>query len=200
MTADERRQSPREDPRPLIGEPLCLDLLNTRWRSVEGPHDLLDSVNGLFVWLRSTGLHHRVTADQPTLEALLDVRDALLELVEEGITPTAMAALDRTLRHGCVRRSLGPDGALETVEADDPAHLAAWLAADDYLRLLGWAPTRIRRCAHPDCVLYFYDVSKNGTRRWCSMTGCGNRAKASRHYARHRHEPQTDPGPEPPAS
>ena len=36
------------------------------------------------------------------------------------------------------------------------------------------------------CVLYFYDTSRNGTRRWCSMQGCGGRAKASRHYARTR--------------
>jgi predicted RNA-binding Zn ribbon-like protein len=37
-------------------------------------------------------------------------------------------------------------------------------------------------------VLHFFDVSKNGTRRWCSMSGCGNRAKARRHYARSRQD------------
>jgi len=26
------------------------------------------------------------------------------------------------------------------------------------------------------------DASKNGTRRWCDMASCGNRAKARRHY------------------
>jgi predicted RNA-binding Zn ribbon-like protein len=31
-------------------------------------------------------------------------------------------------------------------------------------------------------VLYFFDPT--GRRRWCSMAGCGNRAKAKRHYAR----------------
>jgi predicted RNA-binding Zn ribbon-like protein len=33
-------------------------------------------------------------------------------------------------------------------------------------------------------VLFFYDTSKNGTRRWHSMATCGNRTKAARHYAR----------------
>ncbi len=67
---------------------------------------------------------------------------------------------------------------------DDPADLISWLAADDYLRLLEQDPTRIRACAHPDCVLHFYDISRKANRRWCSMAGCGNRAKAARHYAR----------------
>lgn len=62
----------------------------------------------------------------------------------------------------------------------------AWLAARDYLGLLGSAPDRIRKCASQTCVLHFHDTSRNGTRRWCSMAVCGNRAKASRHYARTR--------------
>jgi len=28
------------------------------------------------------------------------------------------------------------------------------------------------------------DESRNGSRRWCSMKDCGNRAKARRHYHR----------------
>jgi predicted RNA-binding Zn ribbon-like protein len=31
---------------------------------------------------------------------------------------------------------------------------------------------------------YFYDVSKNQTRRWCSMDVCGNRAKVAAYYHR----------------
>lgn len=66
----------------------------------------------------------------------------------------------------------------------DPDWGPAWLAARNYLELLGAAPDRIRSCAHDACVLHFLDTSRNGTRRWCSMATCGNRAKASRHYAR----------------
>ncbi|WP_433023369.1 CGNR zinc finger domain-containing protein [Kribbella sp. CA-294648] len=32
--------------------------------------------------------------------------------------------------------------------------------------------------------MHFYDSSRKANRRWCSMAGCGNRAKAARHYAR----------------
>jgi predicted RNA-binding Zn ribbon-like protein len=34
------------------------------------------------------------------------------------------------------------------------------------------------------CGWLFMDDSKNGSRRWCSMQSCGNRAKAHRHYLR----------------
>lgn len=44
----------------------------------------------------------------------------------------------------------------------------------------------IKKCENPACVLYFYDVSKNHARRWCSMNICGNRMKAAAHYRRHR--------------
>ncbi|NIH87093.1 CGNR zinc finger domain-containing protein [Amycolatopsis granulosa] len=180
-------QEAAADPRPLTGEPLSLDLLNTRWIDQGTHHDLLESVDGLAVWLRSSGLADRVAATPAALDALREVREALWSLAErEDDSGEARAALNRTLGHGWIRRSLGTDGPESEVDTDPPGHLPAWLAAADYLRLLEEAPARIRRCANPDCVLHFYDVSKNGTRRWCSMAGCGNRAKASRHYQRRR--------------
>lgn len=39
----------------------------------------------------------------------------------------------------------------------------------------------IRNCEGPTCTMYFLDVSKNHKRRWCSMSICGNRAKAATH-------------------
>ena len=40
---------------------------------------------------------------------------------------------------------------------------------------------RVRRCADPRCRRVFLDTTKNGRRRWCDMSTCGNRAKAARH-------------------
>ena len=45
---------------------------------------------------------------------------------------------------------------------------------------------RVHECAGPDCSWLFLDMSKNGSRRWCSMETCGNRAKARRHRERQR--------------
>ena len=43
----------------------------------------------------------------------------------------------------------------------------------------------VRKCANPDCIFYFYDVSRTRRRRWCSMAVCGNRMKVAA-YARRR--------------
>ena len=45
---------------------------------------------------------------------------------------------------------------------------------------------RLKRCSDPECGWLFYDTSKNKSRRWCSMKGCGNRAKVNKFYRNHR--------------
>lgn len=181
------------DPRPLTGEPLSLDLLNTRWIDADGAHDLLDGTGGLAVWLAGSPVREAVgakaVADRETLDRLLRTRGVLDTLVASPgePDPSAVRALNEVLAHGRIRRELDPAGQpASVVEIASPAWIPAWHAAEDWLRLMGERPDRVRACANGDCVLHFYDVSKNGARRWCSMAGCGNRAKAQRHYARHR--------------
>ena len=43
---------------------------------------------------------------------------------------------------------------------------------------------RVRDC--PGCGWLTLDRSKNGRKKWCQMSVCGNRAKARRHYRRKR--------------
>jgi predicted RNA-binding Zn ribbon-like protein len=45
-------------------------------------------------------------------------------------------------------------------------------------------PGRLRACANDECHLFLLDRSRGGTGRWCSMSGCGNRMKARRHYGK----------------
>jgi predicted RNA-binding Zn ribbon-like protein len=54
---------------------------------------------------------------------------------------------------------------------------AAELLASDRL-------ARVRECDASNCSWLFLDRSRAGSRRWCSMESCGNRAKARRHYRR----------------
>jgi predicted RNA-binding Zn ribbon-like protein len=44
----------------------------------------------------------------------------------------------------------------------------------------------LKKCGNSQCVLYFYDTTKNHRRRWCSMTACGNKAKVSAFYRRQK--------------
>ena len=61
------------------------------------------------------------------------------------------------------------------------AHSAAKLLSE-----ADWS--RVRKCGQ--CVLHFYDTSKKGTRRWCSMQLCGNRIKVAAYAARRQPRPQ----------
>jgi predicted RNA-binding Zn ribbon-like protein len=62
-----------------------------------------------------------------------------------------------------------------------------WSAGD---LLVGGRLERVRLCANEKCRWLFLDDSKSGTRRWCSMSSCGNRAKAHRHYMRKTGRPE----------
>ncbi|MGH8826162.1 MAG: CGNR zinc finger domain-containing protein [Jiangellaceae bacterium] len=53
------------------------------------------------------------------------------------------------------------------------------------MQLLTTGPLdRIGRC--PGCGCLFLDTSRNGRRRWCSMSTCGSRTKSARYYATHK--------------
>ncbi len=44
----------------------------------------------------------------------------------------------------------------------------------------------IRKCSNPECVLWYVDTTKSHTRRWCSMSMCGNAHKAREFRKRHQ--------------
>lgn len=174
------------DPRPLVGEPLALDLLNTEWVANGAPVDLLATPGGLRVWLRSARIRGPASPDAG--EALVQARAAIREVLTRP-GPGGRARLNAVLGHGRIALALTRDGPERSVQVDDESWRPAVSAANNLLDLLSTAPDRIRQCQHPACVLWFLDTTRNGTRRWCSMAGCGNRAKASRHYARTRRQP-----------
>ena len=63
-----------------------------------------------------------------------------------------------------------------------------WPVARSAVELLtAGDPRRIKVCENPyGCGWLFYDGSKNGSRRWCSMEGCGSQVKMRRQYAKRR--------------
>jgi predicted RNA-binding Zn ribbon-like protein len=57
------------------------------------------------------------------------------------------------------------------------AESAAWLICHGDWKL-------VKTCSNPECGLFFYDVTKNHLRRWCSMQTCGNRSKVDAYLKR----------------
>jgi AcrR family transcriptional regulator len=74
--------------------------------------------------------------------------------------------------------------------AAEAARLVIAVVVGDYLAVRArgeWS--RIKVCGSPDCRWAFVDGTRNRSRRWCDMAGCGNRAK-NRAW-RHRQTPVT---------
>lgn len=63
------------------------------------------------------------------------------------------------------------------------ARTLATITAEAVELFTGERHSRLRACYAPGCVLYF--VKDHPRREWCSAA-CGNRARAARHYRRHR--------------
>lgn len=174
--------------RPLTGEQLALDLVNTRWLADGREVDLLDDDAALAGWLAEHGLVP--DPSPPGSSPVADHRPALrhVRAAVRGVLEGAAGAADdlnAALARGRLRLVLRDGRPREDVELDDPAWGPAWTSARAYLDLIATAPAgRVRRCAGTGCVLWFLDTSRNGARRWCSMAGCGNRAKAQTHYRR----------------
>src|SRR5690242_12143050 len=101
------------DPRPLTGEPVSLDLLNTRWNREGVTQDLLTDTEGLTVWLATNGLDF--PADDAELQHAREARDALRSAVD-GNLEEAAARIDAVLAPGRVRLTLTARGPGEEAE------------------------------------------------------------------------------------
>jgi predicted RNA-binding Zn ribbon-like protein len=192
-----------------VHENLCLDFANTRsWRGSETPTERLNHVADLLRWIeRTAGVGARDMRSIATWArehpdeagALFAQAVAMRETIYRSFSAIAdgepigerdFAALKAAIAAAPARAELVRSGGRFAWRVDDlrPAtpHLLApvlWSAGD---LLLDAERRRIRRCANEDCLWLFLDESKSGTRRWCDMTACGNRAKAQRHYAKTR--------------
>jgi predicted RNA-binding Zn ribbon-like protein len=190
----------------FIADHRALDFVNTEVAVEGAPRDLLGGFADLVAWLERAGALDRAAArralatwggkraGQAVLEEARTFRAAIRRLADaaaEGrpVPRATLARVNELLGRGASVARVVPDpGGFVTRRAlrlRDPADLLVPVAeaVADFLCHADFG--RVRRCAHPACVLYFLDVTKNGTRRWCDMRTCGNRANAAAYYRRH---------------
>ncbi|MGB3632898.1 MAG: CGNR zinc finger domain-containing protein [Rubrobacteraceae bacterium] len=189
----------------FVGEYSWLDFVNTELVEKERVVDLLGDVGDLVYWLRESGLVGSEEA-RSALERLEGTAegDHLLERAREfrKILREASERFDEdgSLAPGLVEeindllaQRLGHHELAHTTEGFEmrfhalPGEPEVSLApvAESAARFLADAdPSLVKGCENPGCILFFYDTSKNHTRRWCSMATCGNRMKARMHYER----------------
>lgn len=190
---------------PLVGNNLSVDFVNTQIRENSAPKELLESFEDFIAWAAKAGL-----LDLPQAQALLQgwsgkpeaarvfkralkFREALREMILDAargaaIQSTALEAINLIMKeeNGYAEVVRAEGGFEKQFHADfnNPARLLAPIAEAAADLLCYGNLAYVRKCENPECVLYFYDVTKNHARRWCSMAGCGNRAKAAAFYQR----------------
>jgi predicted RNA-binding Zn ribbon-like protein len=197
----------------LVGGRLCLDFVNTATaRGRAGHRDYLCSYDALLAWGRHTGV---ITAKQSQILATsaagspqaaiaalnlsITLREAIYRVLGLAARGSRAAGADllqvnSAFRQACLHRAIRPRAAgFDWGWEFDPGDLRAilWpvvLSATELLTSPDLA--RVRQCAREECQWLFFDSSKNGSRRWCSMAACGSRVKSQRFYHRKRRQRQ----------
>ena len=188
----------------IAGDP-SLDLVNTEVHRSQpgGSDDLFNDPAAAVQWFLQVGLLNVSEAElidpESVRQSSLRLRTALdalyrplarrtpdLKALERSLV-TLNAVLDQgrervqlQVKAGKVERT----SRFEGIGPFDPTVRVAHSAAELLDRLEGH---RLKECQNPECDLLFYDESRNASRRWCSMAGCGNQQKQARFRSSKNH-------------
>lgn len=178
----------------LVGEPLALDLVNTR----PADADHLESVESLNAWLALETVRFPEFAEfeaesDAALSRVVAVRAAVTAVVDALLAgrptpPAAVEALNTAQRAApaITRLSIKDDGftAVKEYTGEGETRLAAHLAEAATELLASGSIGKLKRCEADDCRLVF--LLTHPKRRWCSAERCGNRVRVARYYQHHR--------------
>jgi len=151
--------------------------------------DDLGTLNLFRRWLADHDLDDAAaSADEGSLELARRVRSELRAEADDHHSETARRRadqLDDLFRQVPLAAHFGAGGevTISPVGSGVVGVLGDILAA---VVLAGPAGSwqRMKICPADDCRVAFYDRSKNGSRRWCSMQVCGNRQKTRTYRGR----------------
>lgn len=189
----------------FVGNHLVLDFLNTCPVQDGELLELLPDFNAVLRWLQAAGQMSYRDVDnlKQRWGGSAHARDlaAVMRELREELRNAILAWEDTGKLHGATidelnyfmtkhpmltRLKRGPSGTTTEFwfEANNPEDMLTPVAHSAAMLFANADPDRVRKCGH--CVLQFYDTSKKGTRRWCSMRLCGNRLKVAAYAARQR--------------
>ena len=181
MVMSKQRQAPGELER-------VRRFVNTR--QVGHVTDRLSDPSALAAWLEQEGLAPAATpATRADLARAVALREALRAILlahnrADATDPgaalaDACRALDEAAARARLRVRFGDDGsALLAPEAGGVTGALGRLVATVHDSIAQGTWSRLKVCRDHECEWAFYDHTKNRSGAWCSMEGCGNRAKA----------------------
>jgi predicted RNA-binding Zn ribbon-like protein len=172
-------------PHRIAGD-IALDLVNTvSWRGTDHETDHLMSAEDIVTWAREADLvDHDFDLAAGESEILFKRILALRSAIGEAGAAIAHGKDVPTYALNAIR-----DLAAEALQAAEVRGVPATLKFTGVNKIVGaiaWSAldlfrgdelSRLKQCPPDDCHWLFIDRTKNGSRRWCDMATCGNRAK-----------------------
>ena len=195
----------------ILGGNLALDLVNTRDTGPDGEpgFDRLVDYQHLLAWAQRMGLLSQREADEAArrsaqtpeeaaaaLQRIRALRSDIYEVFEaiaRGRSPSQSSLNRLSHLHGeaTARGLLVRQGEAFGWDWSNNEELdrVLWPVVHAAVQLLiSGDLERIKRCGR--CSWLFLDATKNRSRRWCSMEGCGTHEKSERFVARRRAQRQ----------
>jgi predicted RNA-binding Zn ribbon-like protein len=193
----------------LLGGRLCLDFVNTvDWRGRAKPREFLESYPDLLSWAQHVGILSRSEAKvllrkaakrpketRTVVEKAWNLREVLYRIFLACTEGAAASINDLSIFNEVLSQTMAQSRIVESEDGflwdtDGRHDELDWFlspivrsAAD---LLVSAEIRRVKSCADMECGWLFLDVSRNRSRKWCDMSDCGNRAKASRFYKKRR--------------
>ncbi len=190
----------------LIAGVLCLNFANTLYGHGKHPiHEYLAGYRDLAIWSRKVGILSdrecefliRKAASHPnealsTFHRAIAFREMIHRMFKaaahgEPTKPADLAALNAIRAEALAHSHIDQAASGFVIDWNDKTALERmlWPIALSAAELLTSDDlSRVHQCG--GCDWLFVDHSRNHLRRWCSMSVCGNRAKARRFLARKR--------------
>ncbi|RAJ60620.1 putative stress-induced transcription regulator [Streptomyces sp. Amel2xB2] len=175
-----------------------VDLLNT---AADGDRaDLLVTVADLGSYVERNDLSDVGALTEEDLHAVRSVRERFSRVFAAGDDREAAELVNALVAEaGTTPQLTDHDGYDWHVHYFAPgASVAHHLAADGGMALafiiVSGERDRLRRCAAPDCLRAFVDLSRNRSRRYCDSRTCGNRLHVAAYRARQRESTEATQG------
>jgi predicted RNA-binding Zn ribbon-like protein len=170
---------------------LVREFVNTR--DIEAGTDVLSGPAALTRWLRERGLSQPDATRRQLAEAVT-LREAIRELLAVnhdgsggGASSEAAATLTAAARRFGLHAVFSADSGWRLAPGGSgvEAGLGELVAVVTRAMTAGtWR--RLKVCRNDTCRWAFFDTSRSGAGKWCSMAVCGNREKARAWRARQR--------------
>ena len=194
----------------LAGGLLCLDFINSVPERKTATHgDYLSDAFDLIAWGQRLEVIDERIAEALSLKAkkepgkagaffmeAIALREMLYRLFSNWILSQKIPSGTLTTYNQVLRSCF----LLAEVKQTENGFFKSWALRPDDFRLilcpiindsyeLLLSPERLKRLKEcPSCGWIFYDSTKNGKRRWCSMKSCGSNVKALQWYYRQKKE------------